>query len=269
MKNRYFLIITFLIVAVIGCRSAAAQITINIPSIPKIPKVKKTKVETTNTTTNDGDNQSGNSSATTENKTDEQPSENIDFRLLSFLDKLAKAQKEVDEYSPNDGLYLVGSDVSEWLSRAVSATDRAKFYEEWKTLMTPGAKKKFDDSFAQLAASAAKKLPGYKSNIPAYTVRNPAEEKLMKGTITRIADYKIFSSGLLDTAWLIEKNEYGLPKARYKRGVIYSRDAKSDHPYCYADYFNINQDYAGGGTYGASFARYMGFEMVGCPAVAK
>lgn len=266
MNNRRFLIAALTFVAVIACQSAAAaQITVTIPSVPKIPKVKKPKVETT---TNDSGSQSGNNGAATENKPEE-PYEDIDGRILSFLDKLAKAQEDIDAYKPNDGLYLVGSNSTEWLWRAVSTKERAAFFEERKSLMTPGAKKKFDDGFAKLAASAAQKLPAYKSNIAAYTVRNAAEEKLMKGVLTRINDYQIFSSGLLDAAWLIDKNEYGLPKARYKRGVIYSRDTKSDHPYCYADYVNINQDYAGGGTYGASFARFMGFEIVGCPAGAK
>ena len=91
----------------------------------------------------------------------------------------------------------------------------------------------------------------------------------MKGVLTRIADYKIFSSGLQQTAWQIDKNDYGLPTARYKHGVIYLRDTKSDHPYCYAHYVNVIQDYAGGGTYNVSYARFVGTEMVGCPAGAK
>ena len=88
----------------------------------------------------------------------------------------------------------------------------------------------------------------------------------MKGVLTRIADYKIYSIGLQQGNWLIDKNDYGLPTSRYKRGVIWLRDAKSDHPYCYATYINIKQDYAGGGTYGASYARFIEDEMVGCPA---
>lgn len=265
MKNRCLLIAAFLIVSVVGCQSAAAQITITIPGIPKIPKVKKPKVETT-TPTNDDNSQSGNSGATTETKQDDPPYEQTDARISLFLDELKKAQKDVDEYTPETKLYLVGGNSTDWLWRAVSAKQRTEFMEKWKVVMTPGAQKRFDEGFAKLAVSAAGKLPTYKASLSKFGFHNAAEERMMKGVLKNIADYKIFSSGLQQTAWLIDKNDYGLPTSRYKHGVIYLRDTKSDHPYCYATYVNIKQDYAGGGTYGASYARFIEDEMVGCPA---
>ena len=164
MKKKYIFTTAFLISIIFGGQ-AFAQITI---TIPKLPKIKKPKVETTTTTNGGGDSQSGNSGATTENKPDEQPYEQTDGRISLFLDKLAKAQKDVDQYNPNDSLYLVGSDSSEWLWRAVSTTERTAFLEQWKSVMTPGAKKRFDDGFVALAASAAKKLPTIKRISPDF-----------------------------------------------------------------------------------------------------
>ena len=261
MKNRYFLMAAFLIISIFGGQAVNAQITINIP---KIPKIKKPKVEPTPETTVGGDDQNDNSRS--EPKKSEPAYEPMDARLSLFLDEIAKAKKDVDKYNSNDYLYLVDATGSEWMWRSVSAKERAEFEDKWKSVMTPAAKKRFDEGFTALAASAANKLPAYKSNINKYTVHNAAEEKMMRGVLTKIADYKIFSSGLEEAAWLIDKNDYGLPTARYKHGLIYLRDTKSDHPYCYATYVNIKQDYAGGGTYGASYARFIEDEMVGCPA---
>ena len=263
MKNRYFLTAAFLIVSIFGWQAADAQITITIPGIPKIKKPKI--VTTTDTTTTSSDSQNGTATGNNEDTS----SESLDPRLSLFLDELKKAQQEVDKYNSNDYLYLVGGNSTDWLWRAVSAKERAEFENKWNSVMTPGAKKRFDDGLAALAASAAQKLPAYKASLNKYTFHNAAEEKMMKGVLSKIADYKIFSSGLKESAWLIDKNDYGLPTARYKHGVIYLRDTKSDHPYCYATYVNIKQDYAGGGTYGASYARFIEDEMVGCPAGAK
>ena len=268
MKKNLILMFAFLMVFALSFQAASAQITI---TIPKIPKIKKPKIEQPPPETPTTDNNQTVPDRTPESKTTSQAldDEPMDARLSLFLDELAKAQKEVDEYNPNDDLYLVGANATDWLWRAVSAKERNEWTEKWKTLMTPATRKKFDTALDTLAASAAKKLPSYKSSLKDYTVRNPAEEKLMKGVLTNIADYKIHSIGLKQSNWLIDKNDYGLPTARYKHGVIYLRNTKSDHPYCYATYVNIKQDYAGGGTYGASYARFIQDEMVGCPATAK
>ena len=264
------LMLAFLIITAFGIQSASAQITI---TLPKIPKMKKPKVVTTSEPDTTGDQNSGSgqngSNSATGQKQEEPKYEEMDVRLSLFLDEIAKAKKDVDKYNSNDYLYLVDATGSEWMWRSVSNKERAEFEDKWKSVMTPGAKKRFDEGFASLAASAANKLPTYKGNINKFTVHNAAEEKMMRGVLTKIADYKIYSSGLEQAAWLIDKNDYGLPTARYKHGVIYLRDTKSDHPYCYATYVNIKQDYAGGGTYGASYARFIEDEMVGCPAGAK
>ncbi len=264
-----------IVAAIFSYQTAAAQITINLPKLPKIKKPKiaqtQTPTETANTTDetnrNEQNDASGTSAASTKNAS--QDDEPMDARLSLFIDEIAKAQKEVDSYTPLDKLYLVSATSTDWLWRAVSPKERSEFIEKWKVLMNPATRKRFDDSLDALNASAAKKLPDYKSSLKQYAVRNAAEERLMRGVLTKIADYKIFSVGLKETNWLIDKNDLGIPTARYKHGVIYLRDTKSDHPYCYATYVNVKQDYAGGGTYGASYARFIEDEMVGCPAGAK
>jgi hypothetical protein len=71
--------------------------------------------------------------------------------------------------------------------------------------------------------------------------------------------------GFYQGTWNIEKNDLGIPLRRYKTGAIYGRNPNSDHPYCWIWTINIRQDYAGGGTYGASYAKYMDRDIAACP----
>jgi hypothetical protein len=48
--------------------------------------------------------------------------------------------------------------------------------------------------------------------------------------------------------------------------VVWARSTLNDHPYCRIYWINIIQDYAGGGTYGASYAYFVNDELAGCPA---
>jgi hypothetical protein len=263
MKNKCFAVAALIIVSIFGWQAVDAQITITIPKFPKIKKPKIEQVpdaEPTTTTV------SKNQTSVEKTSPTSTPDDEMDFRLKMFLEEIVKAEKEVDEYNSNDKLYLVGGTSADWMRRAVSAKERAEWTEKWKTLMTPATRKKFDDALAALNAAAAKQLPAYLPNPKAFNFHNPAEEKMMKGVLENPARYKIFKSGLNQANWLIDKNDYGLPTARYKHGMIYLRDTQSDHSYCYMTYVNVIQDYAGGGTYGASYARFIKDEMVGCPA---
>ena len=263
MRKNFFLIMTLLIAAAFGFQTAAAQITI---TIPKLPKIKKPKVEQpTTTTTTSGENQTV-QSQTSGQKTSSQTSdddEKLNPVFIFELDEIAKITKQVDKYTPEDKLYLVNAPEGEWLLRAVSMRAR----EEWaKDRWTkPIEKKKLAAALDALAASAAGKLPAYKADLNDYKFHNAAEEKMMKGVLTRPADYKIFSVGLLGSSWAIDKNSLGIPTARFKNGAIYLKDLTQDHPYCYLTYVNIIQDYAGGGTYGASYTVYVRDKLVGCP----
>jgi hypothetical protein len=264
MKNRYFLTTAFLIISIFGWQAADAQITI---TIPKIPKIKKPKIETTTTTTTTNSDQT-NSNPTTENKPSapkDKCSESI--WLETHLEEIAKRQKEVDGFTPDRG-WMTGSFTYDHLLNAVSPSEREKWlkgsnaldYKDCPNLVS---------AFAALNASAAKQLPLFVANPKAFNFRNPAEEKMIKGILENPARYKIFKIGLNQASWLISKNDFGLPTARYKHGMMWLRDTQSDHPYCYFTYVNVIQDYAGGGTYGASYANFIKDELAGCPAGAK
>lgn len=257
MKKVLILTAAFLIVSMWSAGSAAAQITI---TIPKIPKIKKTKPEPT-TTTDGGEPDKTQETKTSPPKTDD---DEMDFRLKFFLEEIAKAQKSVDEYTPEEKTYLVSSGEYDWLVRAVSPKAREEWSKKWLT--KPNERSKFNAALDALAASAAKKLPLYQANPKMYNFRNPTEEKMMKGTLENLASLKIFKIGLNQVNWLIDKNDLGIPTARYKHGMLWVRDASDDHAFCKIYYVNIIQDYAGGGTYGASYAKFTGGELAGCPA---
>lgn len=262
MKKGIFAAIAVTIAFMLTGAAVSAQITITLPGIPKI---KKPKQEVVKTTTAEPDSTSGNGQTSeTNTATNTSADDDMDFRLKFFLEEIEKVQKSVDEYTQEDKLYLVSSAESEWLMRAISPKERAEWTKKWLT--KPNEQKIFTDALDRLSASAAKKLPTYKGSLHEYKIRNAAEEKLMRGVLTRIANYKIHSSGLMQANWLIDKDDYGLPRARYKHGAFWIRDTTDDHPYCYLTYVNVIQDYAGGGTYAASYARFIRDEVIGCPA---
>jgi hypothetical protein len=71
--------------------------------------------------------------------------------------------------------------------------------------------------------------------------------------------------GFNQADWIIEKNGLGIPKARYKSGLIYGRNPASDL-FCRVWYINVVQEYSGKGTDGATKARYIEREFVAGPA---
>jgi hypothetical protein len=89
---------------------------------------------------------------------------------------------------------------------------------------------------------------------------------MMKAALENSATLKIHKIGLYHGTWQIDKNNLGIPNARYKQGYIWVRDTADDHPYCHLYQVNIIQNYAGGGTYAASSARFIGDTLFGCPS---
>lgn len=264
MKNKLILMSAFLAVTAFGWQSAAAQFPITI-SIPKIPKIRKPKVETPPKTVETTTNQPDPETTTTTTSTQSSPDDEMDFRLTFFLEEIAKAQKSVDQYNPDDHLYMVsGGGESEWLLRAVSLREREKWAKQW--LKKPFEQKKFADALDALSASAAKKMPIYTPGVKNFAFRSAAEEKMMKAELENAATLEIKKIGLFHANWQISKDDYGLPNARYKQGFIWVRDTSDDHPYCHLYQVNIIQDYAGGGTYAASYANFINDTLFGCPA---
>jgi hypothetical protein len=277
MKMKFFTIIILTIVLSFGFQIISAQFPINLPKLPKIKKEKpkaeqpseqQTPPQQTNSTTDN--NQSGSSS---DNRAaDKKTAAWLDgcsekgWWITAHLDHIAQQQKEVEEYTPADRNSLISSPTNDnYLLYAVSPKAREEWLKNAKSLDLKDCPK-LVTAFDKLAAAAAKQLPTYKADLLDYKVHNPAEEKLMRGVYRRIADFKIYSVGLAQSNWLIDKDDYGLPIARFKRGAVYLKDTTDDHPYCYLSYVNVIQDYAGGGTYGASYARFTRDELVGCPA---
>ncbi len=262
MKRNYLCLLTFLAVVVLGGQNLSAQFTITIPKWPKINKPKTEPAKEARTTT------------ATEPAKDAQQTENKPVAandkcsqsgwLDIHLGKIAERQKEVDEFTPERG-WFTGNFTYDHLLFAVSPSEREKWLKDAKALDLKDCPN-LVVAFDKLAASTAKKLPLYVPNPQAYKIHNAAEEKMMKTILTDQARYKIYKIGLNQASWLISKNDFGLPTARYKHGMIYLRDTLSDHPYCYMTYVNILQDYSGGGTYGASYPLFIKDVLAGCPA---
>lgn len=181
--------------------------------------------------------------------------------LKVHLAEIAERQKEVDDYTPSRG-WFVSRSTYDHLLNAVSPSARANFI---KGANAGDFKSYLDSAWDKLAASAAKKLPLYLPNTRAYSIHNPTEERLMRGKINDLTDHKIHYIGLQQANWLIDKNEFGIPKSRYKHGMVWVRYVPNDHPYCRVYFINIIQDYAGGGTYGSSYAYFVKDELFGCP----
>lgn len=280
MKKSPILIFVFLTVFALGLQSASAQITITVPKIPKIKKDKQEPKQDTPTTqekespTNDTNQSNENKSddnRKTENETKKSEQDLPDsaaYRM--WFDELQGAVKEAEEYTPqSDRAIYTYSGKYDWGLIAVSARARNEWFEDVAEWRKANPKNKFDAAFDKLAALLAKHMPAFKGGLANYKFRNPADENIMKTVFEDITRYQIFSYGIKESNWLIEKSDYGIPNARYKHAVFYLRDKKGDHPYCYLTYVNIIQDYSGGGTYAASRARFIEDQLVGCPAGAK
>lgn len=257
MKKILILMTAFLVICAFGGQAALAQVTITIPDFKKI---KKPKIEQPPLDAASGSGQINESKTAGANG-------NCAGNLWveSHLDDIAKRQKEVDSFTP-DREWLVNSNNYDHLLYAVSPKAREKWLADANAL---DFKNCLASAFDKLAASAAIKLPLFLPNTKNYGQHNAAEERLIKSKINDLADHKIFHVGIQEPNWLIDKNEFGLPKSRYKHGMVWVRYAPNDHDFCRVYYINIIQDYAGGGTYGASYGAFIEDRLFGCPSGAK
>jgi hypothetical protein len=252
----------FLIVVALGAHAASAQITITLPKFPKIKKPNQVQTQT-DSTNGQADQTDVRSKEIKTNAADGNCDGNI--WVQSHLEDIGKRQKEVESFTPERG-WLINANNYDHLLYAVSPAAREKWLSGANAL---AYKNCLAAGFDRLAAAAANKLPLFLPNTGAYAQRNAAEVSLMKTKISDLADHKVFYAGIQEANWLVDKNEYGIPKNRYKHGMVYVRYVPNDHPYCRVYYINIIQDYAGGGTYGASYATFIEDQLFGCPAGAK
>lgn len=176
------------------------------------------------------------------------------------------AKEDIDSYTPEGKIYLVRSPLAPWLLRAVSQKARDAFavdkkLQDWRKA-TPG--NKYDAGLDALATAAAKKLPEYLPKQNQFALRDPSIERMMTAKLKNAATLKTLKIGILHANWQIEKNSLGLPTNRYREGFIWIKDPADDHPYCHVYGFVIQQDYSGGGTYGASFVYQNTDTLFGC-----
>lgn len=283
MKKNLVLMLMFLSVMVFGLETVSAQFTISIPKLPKIKKEKPSPPAAPTDNTSPTNNSSSNGQSNTSPSNNQQPEppkqspsppENEDKYANSpgfnfHVDKIKEWTKMVDEYN-SDKIYLVPTSNDNYLWYAVSAQAREEWIKNMKVSdirQTPN--NRLDAALDALKVAAAKKLPSYLPETKNYPFKNAVEEGLMKSKINRLADHKILYIGLQHANWVIDKNDFGIPTARYKRGMVWVRVARHDYPYCWVYYINVIQDYAGGGRYGASYGNYVGDELFGCPAGVK
>ena len=181
--------------------------------------------------------------------------------MYVFLEDAKKQLEDVESFMPGRGWFVRSMNYSP-IYYAVSPKARQERYHDNPMIKCQNLLAAYD----KLGAAAAKKLPQFIPDKAEYPATTPANANLIKGKITGLADHKIFYIGVKEANWLIDKNDYGLPTARFKHGLVWVRYMPDDHPYCHIYYINLVQDYAGGGTYGATYGNYVGETLAGCPA---
>ncbi|HQU92988.1 MAG TPA: hypothetical protein PLK77_11860 [Pyrinomonadaceae bacterium] len=190
-----------------------------------------------------------------------------DARVSTFQDEVKEALQEVKDYTPQTKTAIVQGKHWEWLERAISPAARTEFLNKWSSLLQPKQRQGFERDLDAIKADLPPKLSAFtQDKINNFPFRNPAEERMMRSQLNELTGLVVHKIGLYQNQWLIEKNDWGLPVNRYKQGAIYGRDPRSDHPYCRIWYVNMIQNYSGGGTYAASYAKYVGSDFVVCPA---
>lgn len=190
-----------------------------------------------------------------------------DPRISSFQDDVKETLQEVKDYTPQNSTRIVQSKYWDWLARAISPSARNEFLNKWGSLLQPKQRQGFERDLDAIGAALPPKIAAFtKDKINNFPFRNPAEEGMMRAELRDLTGMVVHKIGLYQNQWLIEKNNFGLPVNRYKQGAVYGRDPRSDHAYCRIWYVNIIQSYSGGGTYAASYAKYVGSDFVACPA---
>jgi hypothetical protein len=235
-------------------------VTVNIPELPKRPKAEKpASTVTTSGETSTTDRGSPTESSATNNASRPQS----DARLEILLELINKRQKEVETYDPSERTQLVTMSTPELFLPAISMRARVAYYK--RDQLNERQQAAMNPALDSLAAAAAKKLPLYKPDATLFAFHNPAAELMMKQSLKNAASLKVHRSGVKESVWIIEKNEFGIPVDRYRHGYIWARDNSDDHPFCHLYTIFVQQNYAGGGAYGQVFARLSDDEIVGCP----
>ena len=178
-------------------------------------------------------------------------------------ENIQKTLAEVKNYTPGSRDYYVedfNDDENIYLKAALSEKKRTSWESEWQD---ENMKKCINARLDELAAAAEKTIGSYKPT--GYTFGTPAEKAILKGGVTDLDQASaVYNVGLKSAAWKIVKNDIGIPEERVRYGTVWAKYPWNK--YCTIIYVNLVQDYAGGGTYNDSVARFISWEFAGCPA---
>jgi hypothetical protein len=269
MKKNLLTIAAILVIAITFGETTYAQIG-NIlnrakDAIDKKKDKKKEQTQTTTTTTDSSGTQSTGNQQTTQ--TNNGRSQIDDVRLKIYLDDIIQAEKDIDNYVNGDGKYLVfvyGD--TNIVEKAISPKARAEYLRDRTD--TQG---KLNAELDKLATMIDAPMRKYIPNDDNFQFKTPADVKLMRELLSS-ENLTIHKIGIFSPNWNISKDEYGLPQNRFKYGYVWAKENSSDQPYCIRYELKIIQDYAGGGTYGASFAwkdyNSRAKMVMGCPVAA-
>lgn len=237
-------------------------VTITLPERAKIRKPDKPIVKGGNSSPGTVGTDEGPKNAVSNAAQDDHPG------LVYELEKIEKMRVAIDKYS-SDWPYWPENTYKNFVLYAVSKRERDNYLKGVEAALQTGPHRaKLHAALDGLAASAAKKLPIYKPAAQTFSVRNPANEKIilqkLKERLGSTVALTIYKSGF-QSNWQIYKDSIGLPQYRFMRGYIYAKRAGDDHPYCHLYYVSVSQQYAGGGTYGSSYATFEDDLVFGCP----
>jgi len=252
-----------IISAIVFAGYASAQITINIPKIPKWPKTDKTKEVTDNNTTNttNGKTEDTNNGRNNSNNTSGDFC-STDMMVGVYMKDIETTRKQAEDYRPGARDYYV-QDFSDrqniYLKASLSASRRKEWLGTWPKNIVDCITPALDN----LGTIAKKTLPTYTPS--GYNLGTPAEQKVLRSGVNDLADATVFKVGISSPNWLISKDSFNFPTARYRYGIIWAKYPGLDDGFCRIIYVNLVQDYAGGGTYGASYANFIKSEFAGCP----
>lgn len=187
----------------------------------------------------------------------------MDARTDIIRDEINKKRQEVQAFDPSASSRFVDRGFKDWILFSVSKQARAEYYRQDQ--FSPSQQAFLDPAFDSLGNAVTQKLSAFKPDPRYFSVRSPADEKLMVGQLRPSTTRKLMKIGLSQANWEIYKDSYGLPSYRFKRGYILAKDSADDHPFCKLYYVSVVQDYAGGGRYNTSVAKYEETNLIGCP----
>lgn len=258
----------FFVLAALFTLTASAQFPIEIPKLPKIKKEKpqpgtpdakpsSSEASDERSSTPSGEAAPSQPAAQTADVCTSNPA------YSSWLDDMETTRQEADEYKPSLRDYYV-RDFNDRQNKYLMAAISPSFRAEWLKNIEPEVQKCFVPVLDAIAAAAKRTLPTYHAT-SSYVAAGPADRKLMLGIIEGVSRATIFKVALAPGPWEIGKDNYNFPVSRYKYGEVWLKWPDTDDGYCRIFYVNIVQDYAGGGTYGGSYARHVDDEPAGCP----